>query len=523
MRSRFVHTSCLLAALACIGVPLAAQTVVLNPEGHDVSRPLRDTPPEIPSTDRMPDRPLRPVPHGSAGGKDSVLQSSPSSTTSATISSSSGFDGVGLSTGYSITGEPPDTEGSVGATQYVQWVNTAFAVYDKSTGTKVYPTSGFAAGNTIWSGFSAGRCSTDNSGDPIVLYDKQAQRWIATQFAVSTTPYYQCVAVSTSSDFTGTWNRYAYSFGTNFNDYPKVGVWTDGYYFTFNLFAHGRTFAGADLCALDRTTALAGGAAKMICQQLSKSYGGVLPADIDGASGASGTTALPPAGTPEYFMSFGSNSLNVWRMTPNYSAGTLSVTGPTSIAVSPFTEACNGGTCIPQKGTTQQLDSLADRLMYRLSYRNFGSYASLLVNHSVAANSASGIRWYELRDAGSGPTVYQQGTFAPDTDYRWMGSIAQDKQGNIAVGYSVSASTLDPLINIASRAPTDTLGVLSSETTFSTSTGYQKGHSRWGDYSAASVDPSDDCTIWYTQEYLTTSGDFIWSTHVVHFKLGTCQ
>lgn len=521
MQFRFVMASCFLAAVSA--ATLAAQTVVLYPEGNDTSAPLRGMAPNFPTWDHMNDHPLRPVPHGSAGGKDSVLQNYAVSTTSATISSAAGFDGVGQNTGYTISGEPSDTEGSVGATQYVQWVNTAFAVYDKSTGAKVYPANGFAAGNTIWSGFTAGRCNTDNSGDPIVLYDKQAQRWIATQFAVSTTPYYQCVAVSTTPDFTGTWNRYAYNFGTNFNDYPKVGVWTDGYYFTFNLFAHGRTFAGADLCALDRTTALAGGAAKMICHQLSKSYGGVLPADIDGASGAAGTTALPPAGTSEYLANFGSNSLNVWRMTPNYSAGTATVTGPTSIPVAAFTEACNGGTCIPQKGTSQQLDSLADRLMFRLSYRNFGGYASLLVNHSVAAGSSTGVRWYELRDTGTGPSVYQQGTFAPDSNYRWMGSIAQDKLGNIGVGYSVSSASIDPLINIASRAPTDALGVLSSETNIASSTGFQNGHSRWGDYSTASVDPTDDCTIWYTQEYLTTSGDFIWSTHINHFKLGSCQ
>ena len=520
---RLLLATCLLTCLAFAG-SLKSQTMVFYPEGHDTSQPLRDIPAiPVTATDHMQDRPLRPVPHGSSGGKDAVLQNYSSSTTSATMTSSSGFDGVGLSTGLNITGEPPDTEGSVGATQYVQWVNTSFAVYDKSTGNKVYPASGFAAGNTIWSGFTSGRCNTDNSGDPIVLYDKQAQRWIATQFAVSSSPYYQCVAVSTTSDFTGSWNRYAYNFGTNFNDYPKVGVWTDGYYFTFNLFAHGRTFAGAALCAMDRTSALNGASAKMICKQLSTSYGGVLPADIDGAGGASGTTSLPPAGTPEYFVNFGSNSLNVWRMTPNYSAGTLTVTGPTSIAVSPFSEACNGGACIPQSGTTQQLDSLADRLMYRLSYRNFGSYASLLVNHSVAANSASGVRWYELRDSGTGPSVYQQGTFAPDSTFRWMGSIAQDKQGNIAVGYSNSSSSIDPLIRVASRAPADPLGVLSSETTIASSTGYQQGHSRWGDYSTMSVDPTDDCTFWYTDEYLTTSGDFIWSTHVNHFKLGTCQ
>ena len=498
------------------------QTVVINPAGHDVSKPLRQIAPIAPQWDNFNEHPVKPLPHGSAGGRDTALQTQPS-TTAATISAITNFDGVGVTTGYTISGEPPDTNGSVGSTQYVQWVNTAFAVYDKATGTKVYPTTGFAAGNTIWSGFSGGRCSSDNSGDPIVLFDKQAQRWIFTQFAVSTTPYYQCVAVSQTADATGAYNRYAYSFGTNFNDYPKVGVWTDGYYFSFNLFARGRKFAGADMCAMDRSTALIGGAAKMLCFQTSTAFGGILPADIDGASGASGTTALPPAGTAEYFASFGSNSLNVWRMIPNYSAGTLSVTGPTNIPVAAFSTACGGGTCIPQSGTSQKLDSLADRLMYRLSYRNFGTYASLLVNHSVTAGTSTGVRWYELRDIGSGFGVYQQGTFAPDSNYRWMGSLAQDKQGNIAVGYSVSSSSINPGISFASRAPTDALGVLSTETSLQSGTGSQSGHSRWGDYSSVSVDPVDDCTLWFTTEYLASSGDFIWSTHISHFKLGTCQ
>src|SRR5207245_6702616 len=139
-----------------------------------------------------------------AGGKDTVLQTT--TTTAATVSGITNFDGVGVTSGYTISGEPPDTNGSVGSTQYVQWVNSAFAVYDKATGNKVYPASGFAAGNTIWSGFSAGRCNTDNSGDPIVLWDKQAQRWIFTQFAVSSTPYYQCVAVSQTSAATVVYN-----------------------------------------------------------------------------------------------------------------------------------------------------------------------------------------------------------------------------------------------------------------------------------------------------------------------------
>jgi hypothetical protein len=261
----------------------------------------------------------------------------------------------------------------------------------------------------------------------------------------------------------------------------------------------------------------------MICSATSTSFASLLPADLDGDSGAAGTTAAPPAGTAEYMVNFGTNSLNVWRITPNFTAGTLSITGPTNLAVASFSKACNGGTCIPQAGVTQQLDSLGDRLMYRLSYRNFGTFASLLASHSVTAGSATGVRWYELRDSGSGPTVFQQGTFAPDSTFRWMPSIAQDKQGNIAVGYSISSSSIHPGINFASRAATDPAGQLSNETNLLSGTGSQSGHSRWGDYSSMSVDPSDDCTFYYANEFLNSTGDFIWSTHVSSFKLGTCQ
>jgi len=521
--SVFAKLATVLLIAISVSSSMYAQNVVLQPVGHDVSRPLRDMAPIPPMWENFNLHVNRPLPAQPSGGPDGALQTAPIQT-SATVSTIGGFEGPGVSTGLTISGEPPDTNGSAGTTQFVVWVNTSFAVYDKATLAKTYPATGFAAGNTIWSGFSGGRCATDNSGDPIVLFDKQAQRWIFTQFAVSSTPYYQCVAVSQTADATGAYNRYAYNFGTNFPDYPKVGVWTNGYYFTFNLFAHAARFAGADLCALDRTTALNGGAARMLCFQTSRSFGGVLPADLDGASGATGSTALPPAGTPEYFLNFGSNSLNVWRMTPNYSAGTLSVSGPTNIPVASFSTACSGGTCIPQLGTSQKLDSLGDRLMYRLSYRNFGTYGSLLVNHSVAAGSATGVRWYELRDGGSGPAVYQQGTYAlADGNFRWMGSIAQDKQGNAAVGYSVSSSGIYPAISFASRAAADPLGQLSQEINLVSGTGSQSGHSRWGDYSSMSVDPVDDCTFWYADEYLTVSGDFIWSTHVSTFKLGTCQ
>ena len=235
------------------------------------------------------------------------------------------FDGVGLP-GYSPTGAPPDTNGAVGATQYVQWVNTSFAVYNKSTGALVY---GPAAGNTLWSGFG-GRCSTDNSGDPIVMYDQLANRWVMMQFAVSTTPYMQCVAVSQTSDATGAWNRYSYSFGTGFNDYPKGGVWPDAYYVTYNMFANGATFSGAQVCAMDRAAMLSGAAATQQCVQLSTTYGGLLPAYLDGAT-------APPAGAPNYVVGFddvNNNALRLWRYHVDWATpANSSLTGPTSIPV----------------------------------------------------------------------------------------------------------------------------------------------------------------------------------------------
>ncbi len=216
------------------------------------------------------------------------------------------FAGVGQGDyGFSDQYAPPDTIGAVGATQYVQWVNTYFAVFNKSTGAIA---AGFPkAGNSPWAGFGGG-CQTNNDGDPIVQYDKLANRWILTQFSVSTTPYLQCVAVSTTSDATGAYYRYAFSYGnTQFNDYPKMGVWPDGYYISYNIFNNAQTFAGSKVCAFDRAKMLAGDpTATQQCFQLSTSYGGLLPSDLDG-------TTAPPAGSPNFFMNFGSNSLNLWK------------------------------------------------------------------------------------------------------------------------------------------------------------------------------------------------------------------
>ncbi len=434
------------------------------------------------------------------------------------------FAGVGQGDyGFSDKYAPPDTNGAVGATQYVQWVNTYFAVFDKTTGAIA---SGFPKpGNSVWAGFGGG-CQTNNDGDPIVQYDKLANRWILTQFSVSTTPYLQCVAVSTTSDATGSYYRYAFSYGnTQFPDYTKLGVWPDGYYISYNIFNNGQTFAGAKVCAFDRTKMLAGDpTATQQCFQLSTSYGGLLPSDLDG-------TTAPPAGSPNFFMNFGANSLNLWKFHTDFTTPANStLNGPTNIPVASFTAACSGGgTCIPQPGTSNKLDSLADRLMYRLAYRNRAGTESLVVNHSVTVGNkktgVTSVRWYEVRSPNGTPTVYQQGTLGTsDGIHRWMGSIAMDKQGNIALGYSASSSNLAPSIRYTGRLVTYTLGTMQTENIIQAGGGSQTGNlHRWGDYSAVSVDPVDDCTFWYTNEYLKSSGSFNWSTRIASFKFPGCQ
>ena len=430
------------------------------------------------------------------------------------------FDGLGNGGGYTPNAAPPDTNGAIGATQYVQWVNEAFAVYDKQTGARL---AGPTNGNQLFTALGAThQCAVTNDGDPVVQYDKANNRWVLTQFAVTngtTKGFYECIAVSQTSDATGAYNVYAFK-EPNFNDYPKVSVWADGYYATYNMFS-GNTFTGARLCAYDRAKMLTGAAATEQCFQLSSAFGGVLPADIDGS-------IAPPAGAPEYFVNFGSNSLNVWKMHTDWTTpGNSTLTGPSTISVAAFSQACAGGTCIPQGGTTQKLDSLADRLMYRLAYRRFADgHEAMVLNHSVNPGTGplSGVRWYELRITSNTPSLFQQGTYAVDSNSRWMGSIAMDKVGNIAVGYSVSGTSLSPGIRFAARGPGDAAGTLGAESSIIAGGGSQTGSlSRWGDYSALTVDPVDDCTFWYTTEYLKTTGSFNWSTRIASFRLPTCQ
>lgn len=526
MSIRFFALAGLAITLLLPPIAFAQSTVEVTPASHFDHLPsLRGTmqkPDAYQGVNRV--REVKNIPHlaSPSNQQDAVVQGTASTSAAAATTPGAGFDGIGNGVyGFVVNSAPPDTNAAVGATQYVQWVNSAFAVFDKTTRALVM---GPTQGNTLWSGFG-GICETQNDGDPIVKWDNKAQRWVLMQFAVPTNgPYAQCVAVSKTADATGAYARYQFNY-TTFPDYPKAGIWSDAYYVTFNMFS-GNTFQGAKLCAYDRTQMLAGLAATQQCAQLSSSYGGVLPADVDGASNVA-------TGAPNYLMNWTASQLNLWKFHVDFATAANSVvSAPVAIPVSAFSAACGGGTCVPQAGTSNQLDSLADRLMYRLAYRLFADgHESLVVSQSVAVGSGtkrvpakSGIRWYEVRSPNTTPVVYQQGTYSPDAAFRWMGSGAQDKQGNIAFGYSASSSTTNPSIRYATRAVSDPLGILSNETVLINGGGSQIGTlHRWGDYSTMVVDPVDDCTFWFTSEYLKTSGTFNWNTYIGSFKVSTCQ
>jgi len=482
--------------------------IVISPTYHDVSPPLRDlvasTPFEAPSGEHIiPLRPGPPLP-GSGGPlvEDQALQT----LTLPLVGTQNGlnFDGVSEN-GY----VPPDTNGSVGATQFVQITNVEFAVYGKTSGNLLL---GPALINTIWKNFG-GDCETSgNGGDPIAIFDKAASRWVVSQLSGNYNSW--CMAVSQTSDATGSYYRYAFSSGGNLDDYPKLGVWPDAYYRSTNTFIH-NSFAGANACAFDRTLMLSGGAANEICFQQNPSVYSLLPSDLDGST-------APPSGEPNLFIElYDTSHLGLFKFHVDFTNPANSkFTGPTTISVTSYNEACGGGTCIPQEGTGQQLDSLGDRLMFRNAYRNLNGTEYLVVGHSVTSGSSVGARWYQITSPNGTPTVAQQGTFAPDSTFRWLGSLAMDKSGDIALGYSASSSSIHPAVRYTGRVPSDPSGMMESEDSIIEGPGSQGSTSRWGDYSSMSIDPSDDCTFWYTNEYLSSIGT--WNTRIGSFKFTSC-
>jgi hypothetical protein len=424
---------------------------------------------------------------------------------------------------------PPDPIGDVGPNHYVQMVNKVFAIYNKS-GTLL---AGPFPINQLWAG-QGNACEFQNNGDPVVLYDNLADRWLISQFAlpsgIENPPWHMCVAISQTPNPTGSYFLYQFDMPTS-PDYPKFAVWPDAYYMSANEFLNFPSIGAA--YAFDRANMLAGNPATFV--RFSAPGNFLLPGDLDGAT-------APPSNSPNYFYRMmdnvfwpaqgfpGPDRLEIFEFDVNFtnpfnSTFTLAATLPTA----PFNYTVCGAyvrNCIPQPFPGEGLDSLSQWPMWRLQYRNFGSHETLVGNFTVDVDGTqhAGIRWFELRKtAGGNWTIRQQGTYSPDANHRWMGSIAMDRDGNIALGYSVSSFFVNPSIRYATRLETDPLGTLQNEVTLIAGGGVQiAGFNRWGDYSSMNVDPVDDCTFWYTNEYYGFNSPASWQTRIGKFKIPSC-
>ena len=436
---------------------------------------------------------------------------------------------------------PPDPNGAVGPNNVVTMANLHFQIFDKSGNSLFGP----AANNTLWSGFG-GPCQAENAGDPVVLYDQLADRWILTQFTAGGPTFFECVAVSQTNDPTGSYFRYAISTGNNFPDYPKAGVWPDAYYFSTREFLNGATFVGAGAYALDRAQALAGNPNPTVVGFLAPpnpAYvvgDGLLPSTLDGQT-------PPPAGSPNFFVGSQDNNgpygapsdgLTFWKFhyDPN-TPGNSTFAMTTTLATQPFNSIlglCGGSrNCIPQPSTANKIDHLGyrQRPLFRLAYRNFGTHESLVTNQSVSAGTGpngevSGVRWWELRDPNGSPVIFQEGTYAPgitDGIHRWMGSIAMNSLGDIALGFSASNGTnpsVFPSVFYTARHDGDPPGQMTlGEGSIKDGVGSQTGSPRWGDYTALVPDPTDDTTFWYINEYLSSTGAVPWRLRIGAFNL----
>ncbi len=421
------------------------------------------------------------------------------------------FDGVSDDDNSALLGfriVPPDTEGDVGPNHYVQWINLAAEIFDKNGNTLVGP----FAGNQFFQGLG-GDCEGDNDGDPIVLYDELADRWLVSQFAVTASPFSMCVAISQTSDPTGAYHQYEFDFGSDFPDYPKLGIWGDSYTMTTRDFANGASFAGISAVALDRDAMLNGNPATMVRfpNAFTNISDGPLPADFDGA-GASG---------PAVFGAHGNDGDSVFELYEldvdwnNPGAATFnSISGVNVSAYDSVVPSAN-------QPNGQVLDDLSFFTMHRMQVRDFGTHVSMVANHTVETQpGTAGVRWYEFRNTGSGWTLHQEGTYSPDADDRWMASIAMNAAGDIALGYSRSSSSLFPSIYMTGQtADQSGTGIMNvAETELHPGGGSQSGASRWGDYSKMSVDPSDD-SFWFTTEYYAADGSFDFNTRISQFIL----
>jgi hypothetical protein len=413
---------------------------------------------------------------------------------------------------------PPDANGVVGPNHYMQTINSVYAIYSKTGALMAGPTNL----NLLFTGVTGATC---NDGDPIVLYDEQADRWMVAEFSICGSNDYMLVAVSQTNDPTGAWHKYSFDVA-DMPDYEKFGIWQDGYYMATN------NSAGKDIYVFQRSQMLIGGTAQMVGfdnpnrPTTIDGFVCVPPVDNDGA--------FAPAGSPGLFVAFnddaiggGSDQIWIYELAVNWTTPTSSTFARVQqLSVSSFdSNFGNNWDNIKQPGTTRELDAIPMVVMNAPQYRNFGTHQTLVLCHTVDVDNTdhAGIRWYELRKSGTTWAVRQQGTYAPDAHSRWMGSIRLNGFGEIGLGYSVSSTTVYPGIRYcgqSSAAYTAGAGVLDvTEGIITTGTYSQTAYNRWGDYSSICVDPSNDMTFWYTNQYIGTSSAR--KTRIASFQIGT--
>ena len=467
---------------------------------------------------------------------DPALQTAPATVTASSTPSS--FDGLNH-TNWGA-GWPPDPNGDVGPNNYVQTVNTSIGIWSKDGTQQAAMTF-----DTLFASAATGTpCDNSNQGDPVTLYDPFADRWIVTDFAwgannFSTGPFYQCMAVSKTSDpVAGGWYFYAWQTetGSSLPDYPKLGVWPDGIYMSANVFSSTGTqsFQNPQVWAFNRQQLEAGDPnAQGVTFAVPKTVGGVSTFSLL-PSNARTVTGAPPAGAPNYFASiYGSYAIRTWKFHVDWTTPANSTfTGPTNSSIATFSV---GPSNVPELGGNN-LDTLSYRLMMQNQYTNIGGRESLWLTHTIGnASNVAQVRWYELPVTGGAiGAVRQQATWAPDSLNRFMPSLAVDKKGDMGIGYSVSDASMHPAIRYSGRLAGDPLSTLTqAETTMVQGQGFQcctfsdgSTNTRWGDYSAMSIDP-DGCTFWYTGEYYdaqpTTKADDNWQTRIGSFQLPGCS
>ncbi len=522
----------------------------------DVSRPLRDLAKMAPSGRAKGGevRPERgPVAADRGYSRDGALQSEVASPV--IPGPIANFEGLSNQDNFDTFGfrvNPPDPNGDIGPNHYVEMINLVFAVFDRAGNMLLGPVDT----GTLWAEFAVPDC-TDPSGDPIVLYDQLADRWLLSQFTTSgfddpTKPFWNCVAVSTTGDPTGSYFRYAFE-TENFQffpDYPKYGVWTDTYVITTREFGPTIEY-GIGVYGLEKNKMLNGEPARAVSFFLDGNDpailpligDGLLPADIDGKQKPKSDAKVPLVGTQDDGALYGAlfDALNIWdfqvkwRSQPKATL-VLNAQLPTAAFDSIFPCGPDSRDCLPEPGISnpaQYLDTLSyrQRPTWRLAYRNFKGYEALVTNQSVEAlPGVAGARWYEIRRTAGVYSLYQQGTYAPAGGvHRWMGSVAMDKKGNIGLGFSVVNGTdVYPGIRYTGRLAGDPLGEMTlGEGVIIAGSGVQTTtNSRWGDYTSLNVDPVDDCTLWYVNEYYTLEGQGTstagWQTRIASFQLSAC-